>query len=125
MNWRSDGRVYELEGDQTIKVTETNGKTKQLFELLKFTQAETFTLASAGATPPDVINAVARGGSQHTNQAGLKLITSFEGRELTAYQDTVKVWTVGYGHTKDVHEGMTITQAKAEQLLREDLAKFK
>ena len=35
------------------------------------------------------------------------------------------MWTIGYGHTgSDVKQGLTITQAKAEQLLRQDLAKF-
>ena len=32
-----------------------------------------------------------------TSQAGIDLITSFEGCELTAYQDTGGVWTIGYG----------------------------
>ena len=33
------------------------------------------------------------------SQAGLKLIEEFEGCRLTAYQDVVGVWTIGYGHT--------------------------
>lgn len=48
--------------------------------------------------------------SQTTNQAGLKLIESFEGLRLTAYQDSVGVWTIGYGHTKGVKKGQTIPQ---------------
>lgn len=55
---------------------------------------------------------------------GIALIKSFEGLRLQAYQDSVGVWTIGYGHTKDVHEGMAINEAEAEQLLRNDLMDF-
>jgi len=56
------------------------------------------------------------------NEAGLDIIKEFEGCELTAYQDLVGVWTVGYGHIAGVKKGMTITDAEAEQFLHEDLA---
>ena len=59
--------------------------------------------------------------SQTTNQAGLQLIESFEGLRLTSYQDSVGVWTIGYGHTQGVHQGQTITQAQAEAFLQQDL----
>jgi lysozyme len=56
---------------------------------------------------------------------GRALIEKFEGLRLTAYQDMVGVWTIGYGHTgRDVKAGMTITQQQAEQLLINDLAQF-
>jgi lysozyme len=48
--------------------------------------------------------------TQTTNNAGLQLIESFEGLRLTSYQDSVGVWTIGYGHTKGVKQGQTITQ---------------
>ena len=60
--------------------------------------------------------------SQTTNDAGLKLIESFEGLRLTAYQDSVGIWTIGYGHTKGVKQGQTITQQQAERFLQQDLA---
>jgi lysozyme len=44
-----------------------------------------------------------------------------EGCRLTAYKDTVGVWTIGYGHTKGVFPGMTITQEQAEEWLREGM----
>lgn len=47
-----------------------------------------------------------------------------EGCRLQAYQDSGGVWTIGYGHTGGVQEGQTITQAQAEQFLRQDLASF-
>lgn len=58
------------------------------------------------------------------NDAGLSLIKRFEGCRLTAYQDSVGVWTIGYGHTHEVKRGQTITQAQADEFLRQDLQKF-
>ena len=59
--------------------------------------------------------------SQTTNQAGLGLIESFEGLRLNAYQDSVGVWTIGYGHTQGVQPGQTITQQQAQAFLQQDL----
>ena len=56
---------------------------------------------------------------------GLKLIEQFEGLRLTAYKATKrdKYYTIGYGHYgEDVKQGMTITEAKAEDYLRQDVA---
>lgn len=59
------------------------------------------------------------------NAAGLDLIKHFEGCELTAYQDAVGVWTIGWGHTgSEVRAGLTITQSEADQLLDRDLDRF-
>ena len=57
-------------------------------------------------------------------QAGLKLIMQFEGCRLKAYQCAAGVWTIGYGHTAGVKPGQTITQAQAEEYLRQDCRKF-
>ena len=57
-------------------------------------------------------------------QAGLKLIMEFEGCRLAAYKCAAGVWTIGYGHTAGVAEGQTITQAQAEEYLKQDVAKF-
>lgn len=64
------------------------------------------------------------------NQAGLNLIKEFEGLRLTAYRDSVGVWTIGYGTTAaaDVgitpHAGQTITEPQAEAFLRAGVDKF-
>lgn len=60
---------------------------------------------------------------------GINLIKQFEGCKLTAYQDSVGVWTIGYGWTqpvegKTVAKGMTITQQKASDLLTEGVAQY-
>jgi lysozyme len=53
---------------------------------------------------------------------GLALTEQYEGCRLTAYQDQVGVWTIGYGHTgADVTPGLTITQTEAEALLAKDV----
>ncbi len=53
---------------------------------------------------------------------GLALTEQSEGLHLKAYQDSVGVWTIGYGHTgPDVHAGLTITQEQASDLLLQDV----
>ena len=59
-----------------------------------------------------------------TSEAGVILIRSFEGCKLTAYQDSVGVWTIGYGHTKGVDEDMIISQHQADIMLAVDLREF-
>lgn len=56
------------------------------------------------------------------SKSGLHLTEQFESCKLTAYQDSRGVWTIGYGHTRDVRAGMTCTQQQAEQWLAEDIA---
>ena len=60
----------------------------------------------------------------NTSENGIELIKDFEGRRLVAYQDSVGVWTIGYGHTKTAHEGRLIIKSTADRLLAEDLAEF-
>ena len=55
------------------------------------------------------------------SQKGIDLIKSFEGCKLYAYRDSVGVATIGYGHTKGVKMGMSITQQQAETFLKEDI----
>ena len=55
---------------------------------------------------------------------GISLIKKFEGCELEAYQDSVGVWTIGYGHIKDVKQGDKINQDEAENLLEEEMPEY-
>ena len=61
-----------------------------------------------------------------TSELGQELIRFFEGCELTAYKlPGEEHHTIGYGHYgPDVYEGQQITQAVANQLLRDDLERF-
>lgn len=55
------------------------------------------------------------------NEEGLNLIKSFEKCCLESYKDGGGVWTVGWGCTHHVREGMTITEGEASIRLKEDL----
>lgn len=58
---------------------------------------------------------------------GKQVTKYFESLFLTAYPDPAtkaEPWTIGYGHTgSDVYRGLVITQAKADQLFEQDVAK--
>ena len=56
--------------------------------------------------------------------AGVDLLTHFEGLRLEAYQDSVGVWTIGYGHTKGVTPNMKITESQANNLLKTELIEY-
>ena len=56
--------------------------------------------------------------------AGLELIKSFEGCRLSAYKCPSNKWTIGWGRTSGVYEGMVISQAQADQFLFEDVQRF-
>lgn len=63
------------------------------------------------------------------SNAGISLIKEFEGCRLKAYQDSVGVWTIGYGWTQPVNgrkigPGMVIDQATAERLLKCGLVQY-
>jgi GH24 family phage-related lysozyme (muramidase) len=118
-----DRSLYEMEGEVAVKLIATEGQVKLLPKALRFTLAKTFSIAPPDKVPPQVMEIGMRGGMT-INQDGVNLIKSFEGMELEAYLDAVGVWTIGYGHTQGVYEGMTITEAQAEELLRKDLAEF-
>jgi lysozyme len=58
------------------------------------------------------------------DKAGKDFIKGWEGERLTAYPDPVSggdPWTIGYGSTKGVHKGMTITQAQADSRFDADI----
>lgn len=60
-----------------------------------------------------------------TSENGLNLIKKFEGCRLTAYKavNTEKYYTIGYGHYgADVHAGMTISEAQADEYLKSDVS---
>jgi lysozyme len=58
------------------------------------------------------------------SQEGLALIKKFEGCELEAYKCPAGVWTIGYGHTKDVKEGDKINKDEADYLLQEEMIEY-
>ena len=58
------------------------------------------------------------------SQEGIDLIKHFEGCELESYRCSANVLAIGYGTTKNVVEGMKISQHQAEELLMKDLEEF-
>ena len=65
--------------------------------------------------------------AREINKAGFELIKEFEGCRLIAYKPvaTEQYYTIGWGHYgPDVKRGMKITQAEADQILKNDLKKY-
>lgn len=60
---------------------------------------------------------------------GINLIKQFEGCSLRAYKCPAGVWTIGWGTTEPIngvkiHDGMTITQKQADDLLLKNLSNY-
>jgi lysozyme len=55
------------------------------------------------------------------NKNGILLLQHFEQCRLKAYPDSNGTWTIGWGHTAGVYQGMSITQEKADFLFVQDL----
>jgi lysozyme len=67
----------------------------------------------------------------HLSADGLALIKSFEGclkprpdGQLDAYRCPAGVWTIGYGCTIGVHEGMVLTHDEASRMFARELGHF-
>ena len=61
------------------------------------------------------------------NQAGIDLLKLWEGFSAVAYPDPAtgaEPWTLGYGFTKSVQPGQTITLAEADARLKREVAEF-
>lgn len=76
------------------------------------------------ATPKADPSDSSASGPKRINNNGLLLIKSFEGLRLKAYRDAVGIWTIGYGTTRGVQPDMSISEAEAEQFMRDDLIRF-
>lgn len=62
------------------------------------------------------------------NDEGLDILKQFESLALKAYPDPGSAdghpYTIGYGHTGNVHMGDVINEDQADLFLRDDVAKF-
>lgn len=67
------------------------------------------------------------GSEMHISDEGINIIKHFEGcptdedGNCVAYQDAVGVWTIGFGHIKDVQEGDKWSKEKADFMLWREL----
>jgi len=58
-----------------------------------------------------------------TTEEGVQLIKDCEGCRLAAYLGPGDgIWTIAWGHTAGVKQGMTCTQAEADEWLNQDIA---
>ena len=64
------------------------------------------------------------GETMKISQNGIALIKHFEGCELKAYKCPAGVWTIGYGHTKDVLENDEWSEAHANHMLEVELEEY-
>ena len=67
---------------------------------------------------------IIKGNKMKISQEGLALIKKYEGCELEAYLCPAGVLTIGYGHTKNVKEGDTITQEEANDMLLHEMVEY-
>ena len=144
----TDVAFYLMEGGHYIsKITKYPSKTNPAEQVVNvagmkawFSRSDAprgMTVSRGGIGPepkpkPELVAAAAKSasdspsskGPKRTNKNGLLLIKSFEGLRLKAYKDAVGIWTIGYGTTRGVRPGQTITEAQAVQFLQEDLTRF-
>lgn len=55
------------------------------------------------------------------SQTLVEAVKGFEGLRLEAYRCPSGVWTIGYGHTSGVTQGMKVNEGWAESALKQDL----
>jgi len=65
----------------------------------------------------------------HLSEKGEKLIKGFESCRLSAYQDSAKIWTIGWGNTSyengaRVKQGDLLSQYRADELFKRIANKF-
>ncbi|MFN3289050.1 MAG: lysozyme [Acinetobacter sp.] len=111
---------------------------KQIFDFLRKISGGTLTQKQvdaanqviATATDTTVADMLGIAIDQMTiSPLGVDLICSLEGKRLTAYDDGVGVWTIGFGSTVypngiKVKKGDTCTEAQAKTYMAHDLKKF-
>ncbi|MEM6435912.1 MAG: lysozyme [Cyanobacteria bacterium P01_D01_bin.115] len=138
----TDAAIYLMDGgywiDRIDKSPSSNNPQEQVLDVVAMATwmmrpdaptAMVFSLGTGYAEPPPASTAPPPTATGQINDDGLLIIESFEGLELTAYQDSVGIWTIGYGHTSmagppTVTPGLRISEAEAERILQQDLKVF-
>ncbi len=138
----TDAAIYLMDGghwiDRIDKSPSSNNPQEQVLDVVAMaawmmrTDAPTamvFSLGTGYAEPPPASTAPPPTASCQIYDDVLLIIVSFDGLELTAYQDSVGIWTIGYGHTSmagppTVTPGLRISEAEAERILQQDLKVF-
>lgn len=68
-----------------------------------------------------IIKYIAAAGLSGTLATAAAIIAQFEGKSNTSYLDPVQVWTICYGETKDIKEGMYKTDEECLDSLAADV----
>lgn len=58
------------------------------------------------------------------SEKGEALIKEFESCRLQAYQDSVGIWTIGWGHINGVKKGDTLTQEEADAIFDMEIVMY-
>ena len=94
-------------------------------EVVTDSTGQTSTTADPNSNTTETSNLKPARDYSSISNSGINLIKQFEGLRLTSYQDSVGIWTIGYGTTRingsPVTPGMTITQAQADQYLMDHI----
>lgn len=90
---------------------------KVLFDAIRQIKGSALTQADV-----DLVNRALAGRPAGPDPELVEALKIDEGLRLTAYQDTVGVWTIGYGHTgPEVKRGLVWTKEQAEAALIADI----
>jgi len=85
------------------------------------TDANGDTTTNTSSTPAEEDIGLNLANKYSPSSDAINLIKQYEGLRLTSYQDSVGIWTIGYGTTSingtPVSQGQTITQAQADEYL--------
>lgn len=87
---------------------------------------KTLRALTAAQEPADIAMAPLR---QSMSAIGLEALIAREARRLTAYVDSVGIWTIGIGHTAAAgapvpYRGLTITRAECDAIFARDIVQY-
>ncbi len=110
----------------TVVVKETNGNGLPKVDLSIWENVIDLPAETKPEPKPQPPNGSTNGNptGRKMNAAGMRILKECEGLYLNSYKCPAGVWTIGYGCTKGIRPGMTISEAEAEEMLRKELTEF-
>ena len=110
----------------TVVVKETNGNGLPKVDLSIWENVIDLPAETKPEPKPQPQNGSTNGNptGRKMNAAGMRILKECEGLYLNSYKCPAGVWTIGYGCTKGIRPGMTISEAEAEEMLRKELTEF-
>jgi GH24 family phage-related lysozyme (muramidase) len=110
----------------TVTVKDTNGNGQPKVDLSIWENVIDLPTDAKPQPKPQTQNGSTNGNptGRKMNAAGMRILKECEGLYLNSYKCPAGVWTIGYGCTKGIRPGMTISEAEAEEMLRKELTEF-